>query len=1179
MRKLSLAVLAWGLLAALSAQGAPEDGTFVINITGPNAEQEAAAAPSSAEIPAAAPRRTLAPQPVRQTTSANAPATPSDPIGESQRYTVQRNDTIWSIANRFLPNDGSVNEFQTVAAIYRANPQAFSNGDINRLRRTVLTIPPTATIAQENQQTGIDLLNGSLHTLPPLTEVAAQQPAAVPEATLPQSTVQAQSANEVLPSSLPPREYVARETRIREGDGRLENTSTISESLPAAEASRPDEYYSDNDGSHRDSEGATVTAENDPLAQGLNTSTVPVSEDDINFAAVRELIDSTRKSLEIYDQQIDKRLAEAISQSETTAKSAAQTAAHDEVFSIMNRYEGIISDLQQSNAELRANIAKLSKQIDQVRQMSLDSADELEFVKQNLSLEQSGSSDIVPQGPLMWILLGIGMMTLILALTLFIFKRKMRTHAQTQSDEDFGFDDDLTSTELLSSSVIGLEPPVAEQSASEAVAEQKEETPEVQEGSSTQATAQASATANEEAASQVHSEPETSSAPEGVKVAAQTQRTGGVSIQSGTDNAFKAGAGVEVAAVAKKDTAETSADVAANGTEFAAVKDRQVDEVKIPADMMDASVATSGDKLAAAWKEVKDKPVNRGGLDDWAAQQAAKEQDADLKLDLQDTPAKSSSDEELAAQWDEALKKQAKSDAAAAEPKAKNTSADEELAAQWEAALKEQSKADAADAEPETRNLSADEELAAQWEAALKEQSKGDAAAAKPETKTPSADEELAAQWAAALKEQAKGDAAAADTEIKIPSADAQLTEQRAVPLDEQSLPKTEAPSAEDSRAVGAYETEAEPEEVNAFSGLTAAASAVAADSLEAKQLAAKFGAAVDIEAPPAPLAQQQALSALDIAVQEHDTDSSQEDADALLSSMKASATNPSASSTVDKEYPQPALPEDAPTTQNEGVLHDILDIKPDDPLFSVYDAFLNGKTVDDNLKRSSAYAQQDYPKNETRAVETTLDMPESAAATSRAEFITPVSTSTPEKGDATSAIAPEPAAPERSLKDCVTTVEDGLVASTVTAEPDEAATDTSTFSWTVPEEDGFDITSATGISRTSDAVLEKTPDDAALQHMLQPSTQAPTLSSAKTDDFLGSGLSAEHLVKMMQPLPSAPPEPEKLDNPLLNLALLYFEAGSMDKAQQIIAEIKAQGDPALSVRADILEERYAQRR
>ena len=61
---------------------------------------------------------------------------------------VSASDTLWSIASSVRPNS-QVSIHQTLVAIYRANPEAFANGNINNLLRgKVLQIPDASEISQ-----------------------------------------------------------------------------------------------------------------------------------------------------------------------------------------------------------------------------------------------------------------------------------------------------------------------------------------------------------------------------------------------------------------------------------------------------------------------------------------------------------------------------------------------------------------------------------------------------------------------------------------------------------------------------------------------------------------------------------------------------------------------------------------------------------------------------------------------------------------------------------------------------------------------------------------------------------------------------------------------------------------------------------------------------------------------
>lgn len=85
---------------------------------------------------------TQASQPAEQTPSEQTPSEPvtrkeptqrrSAPVFEGNTWSVGRGQTLWSIASQVRPNNATVQ--QTLIALYRSNPDAFINNDINRLK-------------------------------------------------------------------------------------------------------------------------------------------------------------------------------------------------------------------------------------------------------------------------------------------------------------------------------------------------------------------------------------------------------------------------------------------------------------------------------------------------------------------------------------------------------------------------------------------------------------------------------------------------------------------------------------------------------------------------------------------------------------------------------------------------------------------------------------------------------------------------------------------------------------------------------------------------------------------------------------------------------------------------------------------------------------------------------------
>ena len=96
--------------------------------------------------PAQRPKTTAAtPRPATASTGssngARQASTARQPSLSGDQYEVRSNDTLWEIALRARP-DSSVSVHQSMMALYRANPEAFINGNINRLRRgQVLRVP------------------------------------------------------------------------------------------------------------------------------------------------------------------------------------------------------------------------------------------------------------------------------------------------------------------------------------------------------------------------------------------------------------------------------------------------------------------------------------------------------------------------------------------------------------------------------------------------------------------------------------------------------------------------------------------------------------------------------------------------------------------------------------------------------------------------------------------------------------------------------------------------------------------------------------------------------------------------------------------------------------------------------------------------------------------------------
>lgn len=95
----------------------------------------------------------------RSATSSGLAEQPRQPTRQpslsGDEYQVRSNDTLWEIALRARP-DSSVSVHQSMIALYRANPDAFINGNINRLRRgQVLRVPDASEMKSLNRSEAV----------------------------------------------------------------------------------------------------------------------------------------------------------------------------------------------------------------------------------------------------------------------------------------------------------------------------------------------------------------------------------------------------------------------------------------------------------------------------------------------------------------------------------------------------------------------------------------------------------------------------------------------------------------------------------------------------------------------------------------------------------------------------------------------------------------------------------------------------------------------------------------------------------------------------------------------------------------------------------------------------------------------------------------------------------------
>ncbi|WP_295351168.1 FimV/HubP family polar landmark protein [uncultured Succinivibrio sp.] len=731
LKKVTLEVT-MGLFISLSAFSADDDGTFTITIQGPEVEETVPASRPvrttprrQAVIPQQAPAATVAPRQSAQAPQ-RAVAVPAQTAVSSDQfrtYNVVSGDTIWSVAHRYAQLNRSINEFQVVASIYRNNPQAFGGGNVNNLLRTTLRIPSDALIAQENTQTGSALLAQGVMTLPPLP---VSQPAVSPtvqSAPAPQLPQTAQSqvpsqqtvtpANTGKPANDIP-VYTATETRIKEVQKQREaeeNGELIPSGLSNKDSQNPNDRRTlAENGAQLQLENGAVTENvaNAPVqwqGQGLGLTPEQLRQvqallkknpqESVDVKSIRIMLEENKKQIDQKTKVIEQQLSDAIARMKKSSAVTAQTAA-DSVSSLSSQYDNIIAGIQQDLIEIKGNVSKLSQDNDRMREMLLANDEKIEDMQLQMSQFTVSSVDasIDMDKPVMMILFGAGLLSLVILILFIIFKARARARARKYHD-DFDFDDagSLGSDDMLLSDdngSIAIETP----------------SPDIDEGD---------AYSEEQAA----------------------------------DNNAAPAADVEISPAAASDTADSPADESTEDSQAQAEWDKAAEESAEPSsndqNVLDEwSNALNEDQSGAKETEVEGKSDDASVADEWAAALGEQEKSEKAQEESSDEPKKDEQ-EDMAAAWAAALgeqeggaeeEKTADDPATPAEEKSGGDE-QEDMAAAWAAALGEQKGGEGATSEePEAKENTESSEPAESTQAEELKKSI-EAAKAEPEKSAP----------------------------------------------------------------------------------------------------------------------------------------------------------------------------------------------------------------------------------------------------------------------------------------------------------------------------------------------------------------------------------------------------------------------------------------------------------
>lgn len=533
LKKNSL-VTALCLLFPLCALSADEDGTFTITIQGPETEQ---ATPVNRTRRTATPRRRLtvttqtpaaqaaaaAQQRATATVSPNARrtvqrvqnlpastpnqanaatlnnqstnATANAPVNY-RSYAIKSGDTIWSIASSFIPEDKSVNEFQIIASIYRNNPNAFENSNVNNLLKTTIRVPDNAEIAREDEKVGGRLLKQGTLVMPPLK---ARNPATVQNTNLQNQYVSAErrpddsqneatllsgkdlnkndvSGDEDIPS------YTAMEAKVKELQEKKEQEE-LNRVIPV-DGAKQDQVKQDSidklqfAGGSNDIDGTKQKSVKDQVENPPVIIQIPDGhQQSLDVDAIKIMLEGNKTALEEKTKAIEAQMAEVMDRVKKTSAATAKTAA-DSVATLANQYDHIIANIQQDLIEIKGNLTKLSQDNERIREMVLANDEKLEDMMLQISNYTVTASDsgVDLNRPIMFILFGTGLLSLVLLIIFFIFKKQNRDRAYSLGD-DFDVEDSSSENMLLTdeNSVFEFDAPL-EDSDDEPIEEQKQST-------------------------------------------------------------------------------------------------------------------------------------------------------------------------------------------------------------------------------------------------------------------------------------------------------------------------------------------------------------------------------------------------------------------------------------------------------------------------------------------------------------------------------------------------------------------------------------------------------------------------------------------------------------------------------------------------------------------------------
>ncbi len=265
----------------------------------PEPETPGAAEPASTAQPAQPSSETLAERDQEEPPASAEPT--AQPPSESEPRVVESGETLWSIASSWRP-ESSLSMHQAMLAIFDANPAAFMDDNINRLRRGARLVLPTAadaraipsgeatrrfleqTRAWESAQAIAAPVSSE-----PSAEVPAPEPTPEPE---PESIVEDTDPAEADadPADSLDQDRMAEEEPAAAG---LEESMDPEAAQPRLELTPPDEDV--------EAEMAALASERERLTDRLESLESEIARDGLATPEIDSLVDQARQAIDSAD--------------------------------------------------------------------------------------------------------------------------------------------------------------------------------------------------------------------------------------------------------------------------------------------------------------------------------------------------------------------------------------------------------------------------------------------------------------------------------------------------------------------------------------------------------------------------------------------------------------------------------------------------------------------------------------------------------------------------------------------------------------------------------------------------------------------------------------------------------------------------------------------------------------